>query len=92
MHIDALRWMKYVETTSVHSTDGNSDHDILTVSDIPMICAFEGSSAGNVHYMSLLQRSALTSGTSLDEFDVPYRIPLITHPPAFTPLTPRASF
>ncbi|KAF8553899.1 hypothetical protein OG21DRAFT_1173784 [Imleria badia] len=40
--------MKRAEIPNAHSTDGNSDHDVLAVSDIRMVWAFSASSAGNM--------------------------------------------
>ena len=48
MRFDALQWKKRVEAANGHDTDGNSDHDVLAVSDLPMVWAFSASSAGNV--------------------------------------------
>ncbi|KAI9460324.1 hypothetical protein HD554DRAFT_2028859 [Boletus coccyginus] len=45
----ALHWMQSVETANIHDIHGNSDDDeVLAVTDIPMVWAFGGSSAGNV--------------------------------------------
>ena len=49
--LHALQWMQRIDN---HDTHGSSDDEVLTMSDIPMVWAFGGSSAGNVRPVSLL--------------------------------------
>ncbi|KAF8553889.1 hypothetical protein OG21DRAFT_1173521 [Imleria badia] len=46
---DTLQWIKCIETANGH---GKLDHDVLAVSDIPLVWAFEGSSADNMDLMT----------------------------------------
>ena len=56
--LDVLHGMKRVEAANSRDTNGNSNSDeeeVLSVTDTPMVCAYIGSSLGNVRRAFLFQ-------------------------------------
>ncbi|KAI9566949.1 hypothetical protein HD554DRAFT_2220850 [Boletus coccyginus] len=81
--LDALQWMKRVETADNHGIHGDPDDEVLAVTDIPMVWAFGGSSVGNVDM------------TSPTEYPLPSTHPLspyssVPHPHKAGYCTPRS--